>query len=299
MKSPDLQSPANIGHCRERSARPLSVSLPHGRVTISRFRGDATSEPLHVGAPVADTFFAIHQLRDFPAHDFWIGGRYRPAPASPRGSTHIIKLADAPCGRIHTRFDSLHVELPRRALDDLARELDSGPIDTLETPEAWATIDERLQQLAPVLVSALDGAAPAPPLVVDHLVLAAAAHLASAFGRLRPRQAGGLAPWQEARARERIAADLGGASGLADIARECGLSPCHFARSFRLSTGMTPHEWLQTCRLARARELLLGSRLSLAEIAVAAGFADQSHFTRMFRRAQGAPPGAWRRGNSS
>jgi transcriptional regulator GlxA family with amidase domain len=58
---------------------------------------------------------------------------------------------------------------------------------------------------------------------------------------------------------------------------------------------MTPHECLQGSRVARARDLLLTSRLSLAEIAVAAGFADQSHLSRIFRRATGMPPGLWRR----
>ncbi|MGJ7519755.1 helix-turn-helix domain-containing protein [Variovorax sp. LT1P1] len=47
--------------------------------------------------------------------------------------------------------------------------------------------------------------------------------------------------------------------------------------------------------MARARELLRASDLPLAEVATACGFADQSHFTRVFSRAEGAPPGHWRR----
>ena len=110
-----------------------------------------------------------------------------------------------------------------------------------------------------------------------------------------PRSTGGLAPWQVARAKALIAADPGGRTSLADVARDCGLSPGYFARAFKASTGTTPHGWLQACRVDRAKDMLLAPDLSLAEVAMACGFADQSHFTRTFFRLAHATPGAWRR----
>jgi AraC-like DNA-binding protein len=74
-----------------------------------------------------------------------------------------------------------------------------------------------------------------------------------------------------------------------------GLSAKHFARAFRQSTGVPPHRWLIEKRIERAKALLLGGGLSLAEIALACGFADQSHFTAAFRRGTGITPGAYRR----
>jgi AraC family transcriptional regulator len=58
---------------------------------------------------------------------------------------------------------------------------------------------------------------------------------------------------------------------------------------------MTPHEWLQTCRVERAKDMMMAADLSLAEVALACGFADQSHFTRIFTRKTGSTPGAWKR----
>lgn len=106
---------------------------------------------------------------------------------------------------------------------------------------------------------------------------------------------GGLAPWQCRRAEAMLRARLGGRVELALLARECRLSARHFSRAFRHSFGTSPYRWLVERRVERARQLLAESVMPIAEIAVASGFADQSHFTRVFSRHVGASPAAWRR----
>jgi AraC family transcriptional regulator len=69
-----------------------------------------------------------------------------------------------------------------------------------------------------------------------------------------------------------------------------------FTRAFRASTGTSPARYVREQRIARATVLLRDGRRPLAEIAVAAGFADQQHFTRRFREATGRTPGAYRDG---
>lgn len=106
-------------------------------------------------------------------------------------------------------------------------------------------------------------------------------------------RSGGLTRWQERRAKEFLSANLKQVK-IADAARECGLSRSHFIKAFKQATGETPHRWLLRLRTSKAQALLLGS-LSIAEIAQECGFADQSHFTRVFRSLVGVPPGLWRR----
>ncbi len=110
-----------------------------------------------------------------------------------------------------------------------------------------------------------------------------------------PPARGGLAPWQERRAKELMSTHLARQIPLALVAGECRLSVSHFARSFKQCTGKPPHRWLLENRVERAKELLLDPEVSLAEVALDCGFSDQSHFTRVFSRTVGTSPGTWRR----
>jgi AraC family transcriptional regulator len=106
---------------------------------------------------------------------------------------------------------------------------------------------------------------------------------------------GGLAPWQLQRVAGFINAHLGEDTGVADLARQCGVSIGHFTRAFRQTTGTTPHRWLTRQRVERAKVLLSAGSLELVEIAQVCGFTDQSHLTRVFSRCERMPPGRWRR----
>ena len=90
-------------------------------------------------------------------------------------------------------------------------------------------------------------------------------------------------------------ARLNGEVTLEALAQECGLSRSHFARAFKKTTGLPAHRWLLDRRIERARELLLNSRLPIADVADRCGFANQSHLTRVFTNALGVSPGEWRR----
>lgn len=80
-----------------------------------------------------------------------------------------------------------------------------------------------------------------------------------------------------------------------EIAGEVGVHPVHLARRYRAVFGLSPGEDVRRCRLDRARRMLLGSAAPLAEIAAAAGFADQSHFSNAFRKRFGTSPKSYRR----
>jgi AraC-like DNA-binding protein len=107
--------------------------------------------------------------------------------------------------------------------------------------------------------------------------------------------AGGLAPWQLRRVKALLAATRENSISVRRLAEECGLSPRHFTRAFRRSTGLPPHRWLLKRRVEMAKQLLRDPARSLVEVALACGFASQSHFTRTFTARVGRSPGSWRR----
>ncbi len=86
----------------------------------------------------------------------------------------------------------------------------------------------------------------------------------------------------------------GEAIDLERLAREANLSKYHFARTFREAEGVTPWAYVQRVRVRRARTLL-DAGLPLAEVALRAGFYDQSHLTNTFKRIEGVTPGQYRR----
>jgi AraC family transcriptional regulator len=83
---------------------------------------------------------------------------------------------------------------------------------------------------------------------------------------------------------------------IADLAAVAGVDPAHLARSFRAHYGTTAGAYLRAIRVQRAAEALARSSATLAQIALDSGFADQSHFTRVFQRIHGVTPQRWRDG---
>jgi AraC family transcriptional regulator len=81
---------------------------------------------------------------------------------------------------------------------------------------------------------------------------------------------------------------------IADLASLAGVDPAHLARTFRGHYGMTAGAYLREVRVQRAADALARSSAPLSQIALDAGFADQSHFTRVFRTAYGVTPQRWR-----
>jgi AraC family transcriptional regulator len=83
--------------------------------------------------------------------------------------------------------------------------------------------------------------------------------------------------------------------GLNELAKAVDVHPTHLARVFRQFERRTVGDYIREVRIDYARERMLGSNEPLAEIALAAGFADQTHFTRTFKRITGMTPAEFRR----
>ncbi|MGM3187941.1 helix-turn-helix domain-containing protein [Musicola paradisiaca] len=123
-------------------------------------------------------------------------------------------------------------------------------------------------------------------------------HVLQRYSQLRwaePDARGGLAPAVLRRVQARIDAGLAEGLTIGDLAAEAGLSEFHFARMFRQSVGMAPHQYVMKRRLAQAKDLLRQSRLSITDVALACGFSSASHFSQRFRAEFGVTPSTLRR----
>ncbi|MFG6463462.1 helix-turn-helix domain-containing protein [Roseateles sp. DXS20W] len=151
-------------------------------------------------------------------------------------------------------------------------------------------------------VAARDWRDPTERLRIDALSQAALDHLVLQAAQPRQRQraersAGGLSSTARRRVLAFVDAHLDSADlSLPRLAAQANLSEFHFARMFRASMGCTVHDWVAARRLDRARALLRETRLPLADIAAACGYAGASHLSRHVKAATGATPGQWRAG---
>jgi len=110
-----------------------------------------------------------------------------------------------------------------------------------------------------------------------------------------PLAQGALAAWQARRIEGFVEQNLSRPIRIDAVAALVSLSPNYFSRAFKATFGTTFSHYVIQQRITQAKQMLLTSDASIAEIALDCGLADQSHLTRLFKRAVGSPPNAWRR----
>jgi len=155
----------------------------------------------------------------------------------------------------------------------------------IDDPDSWLVLHEAINALAH----------PNESLRADALLTRALHQLFTRHGDSTPGHDPGhpVPPWIS-RARDYIEAHYADDITISDLAREVQMSRVHVTRAFSAAFGMSPHVYLNTVRMRNAKSLLL-TGLAPADVAVHAGFADQSHFTRRFKGSIGLTPAAWLR----
>lgn len=281
----------------EGAPRVITRVLQHAELAVTELLFD--EPPVRISDPIPrqDAYLVCCQFRDREPFEYWEDGRSLGTCSLRAGDVTIRDLQRDPRAMTDGPLHSVVWFLPRAALNALADEANVPYVDGLRVDPCVGVADETIWHISAAMLPALKTPEQVSRLFSDHISLALAAHVAHAYGGMQigPRPVkGGLAPWQERRAKEMLAANLTGATPLAEIAAACSLSSDYFARAFRRSTGLAPHRWLLQARVEHAMALLRQPDPSLSEIALACGFVDQSHFTRVFRARVGVTPRAWR-----
>ena len=243
-----------------------------------------------------DAFAVGVSLRAHPFHEISADGRTVPVYDVRRGSSRFYDFSRNIVGNTRHPFHSLVLLLTRDFVRELANDLETSPVARLGKCPSLSVVDPHLERMASLVLPYLHGAGDMDLLKADHFMLYYGTYVCARYGGMTARRQarGGLNRWQERLAAEIIDAHLTGDISLATMANLCGLGTSQFSHAFKISFGVAPYRQLTLRRLDKAKELLCHGTAPLTEIAHACGFADQSHFTRAFRKTEGITPGAWR-----
>jgi AraC-like DNA-binding protein len=157
--------------------------------------------------------------------------------------------------------------------------------------------DPLLNHIVLVLRAVIENKDLAGQLYAESLVDALVVHFLRRYGASRhslQEVAGGLSPYKLQRTTAYIKDHLAQELSLITLATVGETSPAHFARLFKHTTGLAPHQYVIRCRMDQAKQLLVETDVSLSEIGFQVGCADQSHFTALFRKHVAMTPKAYR-----
>jgi AraC family transcriptional regulator len=251
------------------------------------------------GAEVQDVFFLNHvigvHLGDPAQLELKYDGHSR-THTMRAGESNVLPSNLPFSARCEGRSDFLMISLDPRFLACAAHEI--GSQNRLEVAPQVGLNDPLIHGLALALKAEVESGESNGPLYAETLATTLAVHVARKYSgqTLRCREeSSGLAKYQLRRAIDFIHDHLSEDISLKAIADAVGISPFHFSRLFKRSTGTSPHQYLLRCRTERAKQLLLQSSESIADVALRLGFCDQSHMTTHFKRAYGVTPKAFLR----
>lgn len=194
-------------------------------------------------------------------------------------------------------IDVINIHLKPEFLHSVAVEVSNADPERIEIISQLGKQDAQISYIGYALRAALEDSSVASRLYAESLATALAVHLLhnySTTAQPKREYTGGLPPHKLRRLREYINEHLEDDLSLSDLAEVAAMSPHHFARQFKQTTGLSPHQYVTSRRVEQAKLLLAKTNLSVTEIALRVGCASQSHFSKLFRQITGISPKAYR-----
>ncbi|WP_017317808.1 helix-turn-helix domain-containing protein [Mastigocladopsis repens] len=201
-----------------------------------------------------------------------------------------------PCKGVYLEAsDFLVLRLQPALVTQVAQEL--GYADCIEIAPSLGVVSPQIQHIGLALKAELESGCLSGRLYGESLATALASYLLQQHSTSKQRvqeMSGGLPNYKLCSTLEYINDNLENELTLAQLASVVQMSPYHFARLFKKSTGFTPHQYVMNCRIERAKILLAEKKLSVVEICEYVGFRSPSHFIALFRKHTSMTPKAYR-----
>lgn len=270
-----------------------TTSLRSAQLALVRLISGTGNQRIKAALPTEKARLVCLALKPIAHLELRSGDRTTFSNVLPVGAVLGIALSQKCELEISAPFDLLQIYVPDAAVRECAEErgIDRAVEDFVLPP---GSTDATLHQLVLALLPAWQSTERGPNPFFDCLVLAACSYLIARYG-VRRRRGEHLAPWQERIAKDLLTRDFTCHPSMPELARACKLPARRFLASFKRTTGLSPNRWLRSFKVQRAKELMCSTTATLAEIALDCGFADQSHFTRVFSEIVQITPAAWRR----
>lgn len=208
-----------------------------------------------------------------------------------RGAAWILPANDSISVRINSDFHYARISIDAGYVDRLSGGAEAS---RLELRRTYGVFEPQISHIVGALIAESDSGNPGGLAFVEALATALSHQLARHAGVQKliiARARGGLTAAAKRRVLEIMNANLNSNVSVELLAGEVGLSAAHFARAFKETMGVAPHQYLLRLRLEHSRRMLDADDAVLADVAQRAGFADQAHFTRFFKREYGVTPG--------
>jgi AraC family transcriptional regulator len=212
------------------------------------------------------------------------------------GDIDLIPFGHAGACEDHGPTSLLVVYLTPSIMRTAAEEIDVNP-DRITVAPQLQLRDPRIEHIGCALKAELEAEEPTGRLYADGLGLALAAHLLRQYAPLVAPITNGLPKRRLQRVMDYIRDHLADDLTLAELAATAQISASHFKSLFKQSVGVPVHQYVIRTRVEYAIELLTSGDLPLSDIALQAGFANQSHMARCMRRVTGMTPSIVRNGN--
>ncbi len=267
-------------------------------LTVQLFSHRSITEPVLVPA-VAETLLVMVLAGSARVEERVAGGEWQPAEVQ-AGDFFLTSTTQPYEMRWQTRggdtFDVMHLYLSPALIERVAGELLGKQAVMPRFVDVSGGRDGRVRTLLEELRQELAERREPSALFVHGLAQALAVHLVRSYRdeRTAGRRSNALQAYKLHRVIELMNRQLADDFCLAALAEAAQLSEYHFSRLFKRATGLTPSHYFIRLRMARARQLLLETDLSVIAIGLEVGYSSASHFSQIFRREVGVTPSAYR-----